>query len=217
MVLSVLKSTILFLCYRRMVHHTSSYPLCLPIAHTPRPTAMYSKTDRWHKLPRNSPHPDMLVLNVAHSNFQQVPLRNQLVDMQILGHHCKQIELLLQKLSTALSNRHGPATLAALPHWLLPQASLTRGSAAGLSSVSLQGFMTQRAHLLMGERLLGFEEQTVEQRIEVFGRVAQAWLRYRRSGQMDGTQISGEGFKSLQLLKTEAGWKIASLAWQDLP
>jgi RimJ/RimL family protein N-acetyltransferase len=128
-----------------------------------------------------------------------------------------QIELLLQKFSNALSNRHGLATLAALPHWLLPQASLTRGSAAGLSSVSLQGFMTQRAHLLMGERLLGFEEQTVEQRIEVFGRVAQAWLRYRRSGQMDGTQISGEGFKSLQLLKTEAGWKIASLAWQDLP
>ena len=128
-----------------------------------------------------------------------------------------QIELLLQKFSMALSNRHGPATLAALPHWLLPQASLTRGSAAGLNSVSLQGFMTPRAHLLMGGRLLGFEEHTVEQRIDVFGRVAQAWLRYRRSGQMDGAEISGEGFKSLQLLKTEAGWKIASLAWQDLP
>jgi RimJ/RimL family protein N-acetyltransferase len=128
-----------------------------------------------------------------------------------------QIDFLLRRFFAAFSNRQGVPTLAALPYWMLPQAHITRGEAGGLASLSLRQFIEPRAELLRpGGRLQDFEETVLEQRIEQFGRIAQVWLRYTKSGRLDGEPCNGEGYKTLQLLKTARGWRIAALAWQDL-
>ena len=40
-------------------------------------------------------------------------------------------------------------------------------------------------------------------------------LRYAKRGTLDGVAFEGGGTKSLQFVRTERAWKIASLVWTD--
>ena len=64
--------------------------------------------------------------------------------------------------------------------------------------------------------MAAFDEAIVEQRIEGHGRIAQAWLRYRKQGVLDGEAFEAEGVKTVQLLNTGRRWQIAAVAWEDL-
>jgi hypothetical protein len=107
--------------------------------------------------------------------------------------------------------------LAALPYMLAPQALISRADDAGLHRLSAEEFVLPRAELLRpGGRLQQFDEAIVEQRIARHGRIAQAWLRYRKQGVLDGQAFEAEGFKTVQLLNTGRRWQIAAVAWEDL-
>lgn len=132
-----------------------------------------------------------------------------------------QVRDLLARFFAVFDNRVGRlAPLAALPFFLLPEAVLSRANApgepAGVERMSVRDFVEPRALLLaQGGRLQEFSEWVTEQQVQISGRVAQVWLRYRKSGILDGEPFEGAGEKTVQLVKPGRRWKIAAMAWQD--
>lgn len=132
------------------------------------------------------------------------------------GDDAAQIDALARRFFAAFTNRDGavPAVWS-LFGVFLPQAVITKieGGEAQVSDV--QGFIAPRAELLAGGRLSGFAEHEIESRTDVSGGIAQRWCRYRKAGVLDGAPFEGEGTKTMQLVRTAHGWRIAALAWQD--
>jgi len=129
-----------------------------------------------------------------------------------------QIDALAARFLGAFDNRGGRCpTLAALPYWLLPDAQIRHHDGQqGPQPMDVPGFVLPRAELLReGGRLQDFAEWELAQETRIQGRIAQRWLRYEKAGRLDGAPHAGRGQKSLQLLKTARGWKIAALLWED--
>lgn len=146
---------------------------------------------------------------------------SRLYDWQDLtpeGSDEQQIDALVQRFFAAFTNQGGALPqLAALPFHLLPSAVVSCTTAQGLLSYSVREFIEPRAELLNGGQLQDFAEWEVEHETRRHGAIAQRWLRYRKRGVLRGQAFEGEGLKTLQLVKTPRGWKIAALAWEDLP
>ncbi len=77
--------------------------------------------------------------------------------------------------------------------------------------------MQPRAALLSEGRLQEFAEWELQGHTQVFGHMAQRWLRYAKGGLLDGTTCAGQGCKSLQFVRTAKGWRISAVLWEDEP
>jgi hypothetical protein len=60
-----------------------------------------------------------------------------------------------------------------------------------------------------------FREAETAEITEIFGNVVHRFSTYEKSGVNSGMEIRGRGIISIQFIKTEAGWKISSMAWDD--
>ncbi|MEO0632338.1 MAG: hypothetical protein AAFY46_16665 [Planctomycetota bacterium] len=75
----------------------------------------------------------------------------------------------------------------------------------------------------IGPRLveMGFEERETHRVLEVYGHIAHAFSTYQGTYNGGIMKTSVEGINSIQLIKTDSGWKVHSLVWQqantDLP
>ena len=130
-----------------------------------------------------------------------------------------QIDALTGRFLNAFTNRDGviPA-LPALPHYFMLDATVRAADTLGtITTTDLHGFIAPRAELLARGRLTDFEEHETEQRTQIQGTIAQRWLRYAKRGTLDGMPFEGGGTKSLQFVRTERRWKIASLVWTENP
>ena len=130
-----------------------------------------------------------------------------------------QIDALTRRFLAAFTNRGGVIpTLPALPHYFMLDASVRVADALGtVTTTDVHGFIAPRAEPLVHGRLTNFEEHEIESRTEIHGAIAHRWLRYAKRGTLDGVPFEGGGTKSLQFVRTERGWKIASLVWTENP
>ena len=128
-----------------------------------------------------------------------------------------QIDALTGRFLSAFTNRGGVIpTLPALPHYFMLDATVRVADALGtVTTTDLHGFIAPRAEMLARGRLTDFEEHETESRTEIHGAIAQRWLRYAKRGTLDGVAFEGGGTKSLQFVRKERDWKIASLVWTD--
>ena len=134
------------------------------------------------------------------------------------GDDRSQIDALVARFFALFTNEDGAVpAVAAIPHFFLPRAVITRAGFDGIEVLDVAGFMMPRAEVLSNGRLVGFSERELEARTELSGRIAQRWSRYRKSGTLDGVPFEAEGTKTMQLVRTDRGWKIAALAWEDAP
>ncbi|GHG07368.1 GNAT family N-acetyltransferase [Streptomyces zaomyceticus] len=81
----------------------------------------------------------------------------------------------------------------------------------------LDAFIEPRRRMLTDGTLTEFSEREVTARTEIFGSIAQRFSEYRKSGYLNGDWFEGSGHKTTQYLLTPAGWKMSSLAWDDVP
>ena len=49
----------------------------------------------------------------------------------------------------------------------------------------------------------------------VYGDIAHRWCTYAKEWVEGGEQVTGAGAKAIQLVRTEAGWRISAVAWDD--
>ena len=76
-------------------------------------------------------------------------------------------------------------------------------------------FIEPRQKMVDSGELTCFREAETAEITEIFGNVAHRFSTYEKSGVNSGSEMRGRGIISIQFIKTEAGWKISSMAWDD--
>lgn len=105
--------------------------------------------------------------------------------------------------------------MAALRGLFVPQAVVTSTCGHGPAVMDVDTFIEPRHALLGGSGLPEFSEWPTGGRIDVFGDIAHWFGGYAKAGVQDGTATEGRGMKSIQLVRTTAGWRITAAAWDD--
>lgn len=106
------------------------------------------------------------------------------------------------------------ARLDGLREVVLPEALIVR-TCGVRTSYDLDGFIEPRRQLLSSGRVTDFREWEVDGTTAVYGDIAHHWCTYAKEWMEGGEQVTGAGAKSIQLVRTEAGWRISALAWDD--
>ncbi|GAA1408026.1 DUF4440 domain-containing protein [Catellatospora coxensis] len=114
-----------------------------------------------------------------------------------------------------VSGPDGTARLDALRCLFLPGAVIVKTCGGEPTVYDADGFIAPRQALLAGGALTDFREWELSGRTEVFGDIAQHFCSYAKSGVQDGTPFTGRGMKTMQLVRTSAGWRISAAAWDD--
>jgi len=126
-----------------------------------------------------------------------------------------QIEEVVRTFFTAFTSGAGvESRLDGLRDVLLPEALVVRTCGAPMS-YDVAGFIEPRRELLTSGRVTDFREWEVDGTTEVYGDVAHRWCSYAKAWTEDGAQRTGAGAKSIQLVRTGAGWRISAVAWDD--
>ena len=117
---------------------------------------------------------------------------------------------------SSFNNRDGKlADLDGLSEIFLPNGVIVKTCGEPPTVFNLAEFVAPRDALLNGGELEDFSEEELWERTDIFGSVAQRFCLYKKSGVIAGEKFETRGMKSIQLVNTESGWKIASLAWDD--
>jgi hypothetical protein len=105
--------------------------------------------------------------------------------------------------------------LGELRRILLPQAVIVRTCGGDPVVHDVEAFIAPRQRWLSDGTLVDFTEWELSGRTEVFGDIAAHFCGYAKAGTQDGERFTGRGMKSLQFVRTAAGWKISAVAWDD--
>ncbi|MET9730364.1 GNAT family protein [Streptomyces sp. NPDC006458] len=99
----------------------------------------------------------------------------------------------------------------------VPQGRIIANVGAEPVIYDLDSFIEPRQKMLTDGTLTEFSEWEVAERTEIFGSIAHRFSEYRKSGYHYGEWFEGSGHKTTQFLRTPEGWRMSSLAWDDVP
>jgi hypothetical protein len=97
----------------------------------------------------------------------------------------------------------------------IPAAVIVRTCGGEPTVYGVEDFIAPRQALLSGGDLVDFREWELSGHTEVFGDIAHHFCSYAKSWVQDGAPFSGRGMKTLQFVRTSAGWRISAAAWDD--
>jgi hypothetical protein len=123
-------------------------------------------------------------------------------------------ELVRAFLAAFTSGPDCAARLDALRELFLPEAVIVRTCGEPVV-YGVAEFIAPRKELLTSSRLVDFREWELSGQIELFGDIAQYFGSYAKAGIQDGTPFTGRGMKTMQFVRTERGWRISAVAWDD--
>jgi hypothetical protein len=106
-------------------------------------------------------------------------------------------------------------SLERLRQVLLPEAVIIRTCGDVPTVYGVDSFIAPRQALLAGGRLTEFSEWELAGRTDVFGDIAHRFCSYAKAGVQDGVPFTARGMKTLQFVRTPAGWRISAAAWDD--
>ncbi len=126
-----------------------------------------------------------------------------------------QVEEVIQTFFAAFtSGSDVESRLDGLRDVLVPEALIVRTCGAPMF-YDVEGFIEPRRRLLTSGRVTDFREWEVDGTTEVYGDIAHHWCTYAKEWVENGQQMSRTGAKTIQLVRTEAGWRISAVAWDD--
>ena len=97
----------------------------------------------------------------------------------------------------------------------IPEILVINKTKAAESIYNLDSFISPRKKLLSDGTLIDFEEFEISEETFLFNSIAQRKSIYEKSGILSGKQFKAQGTKLTQFLKTNSGWKISSVIWED--
>ncbi|MGW4471153.1 GNAT family N-acetyltransferase [Nonomuraea sp. NPDC004354] len=98
----------------------------------------------------------------------------------------------------------------------IPEGTIIKNVAAEPVIYDLEAFIEPREKILTDGTLTEFTEWEVAERTEIFGSIAHRFSEYRKSGFLNGEWFEGSGRKTTQFVRTPAGWRMSSMAWDDV-
>lgn len=99
----------------------------------------------------------------------------------------------------------------------LESAAITMVTTGLTQTWSLAEFLDPRIRILTDGTLRDFHEWETEEQTTICGQIAGRFSKYSKKGTRQGAPFTGAGQKFLNLCRTNSGWKISSLIWQDGP
>ena len=91
-----------------------------------------------------------------------------------------------------------------------PNATLKAIGPKGIHGGSLEDYIRRNAEALEKD---GFTERELGRRVEVWGGLATAWSAY--DGRTADGSFHERGINSIQLVKVDGQWRVASILWQE--
>ena len=87
----------------------------------------------------------------------------------------------------------------------------------GLNEIvyDVASFLEPRIKILTDGTLTNFEESEMNEETTIIGNIAQRFSRYQKSGYLNDKYFHEYGNKFFQFIKTNNGWKINALIWED--
>jgi hypothetical protein len=111
--------------------------------------------------------------------------------------------------------------VGAKPHYehlreiMIPDGKLIRNNLASPEISSIDQFIEPRQKSVDAGELTTFLEVECAEITEVFGNIAHRFTTYEKRGILHGQAFEGRGVVSTQFIRTPAGWRISSMAWDD--
>jgi hypothetical protein len=107
------------------------------------------------------------------------------------------------------------ARLDALRAVFLPEAVIVRTCGGEPTVYGVESFIAPRQKLLSEGLLVDFREWQLSGRTELFGDIAQHFCSYAKAGTQAGKSFTAKGMKTMQFVRTSAGWRVSAAAWDD--
>lgn len=127
-----------------------------------------------------------------------------------------ELDGLMRAFLGAFTNTGGsPAHLDVVRDVFIPQGTIIKNIGAEPVVHDLDAFIEPRRKILSDGTLTEFSEWEVAERTEISGTIAHRFSEYRKSGFLDGQWFEGAGRKTTQFVRTPAGWRMSSMAWDD--
>ncbi|WP_428265525.1 DUF4440 domain-containing protein [Haliangium sp.] len=126
-----------------------------------------------------------------------------------------QIDRLATEFFAIFDNRRPGQDFERLRDLVLPQARITQIVDGGPKELTLDQFLLPRARLLTDGSLIDFHEWELDATTHILGHAAARISRYQKQGRLNGADYSGTGTKVFQLVRTQRGWRIHALLWED--
>ena len=128
----------------------------------------------------------------------------------------EKIDSLIAAFFSAFGNRDGAKPkLNAILDCFSQNAVVARSGRSGTQLYTPMEFAAPRMELLTNGTLLDFNEAEDSSSTQLLGHLATRTSRYRKAGVLHGAPYVGAGTKCFQLIATDSGWRILSLAWAD--
>jgi RimJ/RimL family protein N-acetyltransferase len=107
------------------------------------------------------------------------------------------------------------------PNWntiytiCIPETMIIKKNSDNEDVYNLNTFIEPRKKILSDGTLTEFMEYETSEETRIVGRIAQRFSRFQKKGYHNGTYFEGNGNKLFQYVKTNNGWKISSVIWED--
>ncbi len=126
------------------------------------------------------------------------------------------IDAVVRKFFTTFTNTDGKEADLSILHTLcVPGCVIVKTCGETPTVNCLADFIAPRQDLLSSGKLANFSEAEVWENTQIFGSIAQRFCSYEKSGDHCGDRFDAMGMKSIQLVKTDDGWRISSVIWDD--
>lgn len=107
------------------------------------------------------------------------------------------------------------------PNWslihtiCLPETIIIKKSSNEEEVYNLNTFIEPRKKILSDGTLTEFEEYEIFEETRIIGNIAQRFSKFQKNGYFNKTHFKEQGNKLFQYVKTNNGWKISSVTWED--
>lgn len=80
---------------------------------------------------------------------------------------------------------------------------------------TLSSFIEPRKKILSDGTLTNFKESEIHEETNIVGNIGQRFSKFEKSGYLNGVYFKAYGNKLFQFIKTNTGWKINAVIWED--
>jgi hypothetical protein len=127
-----------------------------------------------------------------------------------------ELDTLMDRFFRAVSFAPGGAPeYERLPDLFTPEGRLINAIGDIPEDTTVAEFIAPRRALVAAGVLTSFEEVETGAVTESFGKVAHRFSTYEKRGVRDGAAFGARGRIATQFVRTPAGWRITSMAWDD--
>ena len=107
------------------------------------------------------------------------------------------------------------------PDWIIihticiPEIMIIKKTDAAETVYNLDSFIEPRKKILTDGTLTDFQERETKEETKIIGNIAQRFSKYQKTGYLNGVYFKEYGNKFFLFIKTNNGWKINAMIWED--